>query len=129
MALCAARDAAVLKVVYAFGLRRTEASRLDVVDLRCNRKAAQFGEFGTVMVRFGKSPKGSPPKRRTVLLVPEMDWVVVTWQHVSAGDWTTLRRRRQPPAGPRGTLMLPQQISHRSAVIQIAPASSFQSTG
>lgn len=27
-------------------------------------------------VRYGKSSKGTPPKRRTVLLVPQMDWVV-----------------------------------------------------
>jgi site-specific recombinase XerD len=27
-------------------------------------------------VRWGKSSNGSPPKRRTVLTVPEMDWVV-----------------------------------------------------
>jgi integrase/recombinase XerC len=66
-ALCALRDAAVLKTVYAFGTRRTESSRLDLVDLRRNRKAPQFGSFGSVMVRFGKAQKGSPPKRRTVL--------------------------------------------------------------
>jgi integrase len=75
-ALCALRDAAVLKAVYAFGTRRTESSRLDLVDLRRNRKAPHFGSFGSVMVRFGKAQKGSPPKRRTVLTVPEMDWVV-----------------------------------------------------
>jgi integrase/recombinase XerC len=39
-ALCAARDAAVLKTVYAFGLRRREASRLDLADLRRNRARA-----------------------------------------------------------------------------------------
>ena len=75
-ALCALRDAAVLKSVYAFGTRRTESSRLDLVDLRRNRKAPRFGGFGSITVRFGKSQKGSPPKRRTVLTVPEMDWVV-----------------------------------------------------
>jgi site-specific recombinase XerD len=75
-ALCALRDGAVLKSVYAFGMRRTESSRLDLVDLRRNRKAPQFGGFGSVMVRFGKSQKGSPPKWRTVLTVPEMDWIV-----------------------------------------------------
>jgi site-specific recombinase XerD len=75
-ALCALRDAAVLKTVYGFGLRRTESSRLDLVDLRRNRKAPQFGGFGAAMVRFGKAQSGSPPKRRTVLMVPQMDWAV-----------------------------------------------------
>lgn len=88
-ALCAARDAAVLKVIYAFGLRRTEASRLDLADLRRNRKAPKFGNFGSLMVRFGKAPKGAPAKRRTVLLVPEMDWVVDTLT-----DWVTELRPR-----------------------------------
>ena len=84
-ALCALRDAAVLKSVYAFGMRRTESSRLDLVDLRRNRKAPQFGGFGSVMVRFGKSQKGSPPKRRTVLTVPEMDWIVEVLDQWVAG--------------------------------------------
>ena len=70
------RDAATLKTVYAFGTRRSESSRLDLVDLRRNRKAPQFGTYGSLMVRYGKSSKGSPPKRRTVLTVPEMDWIV-----------------------------------------------------
>lgn len=91
-ALCALRDAAVLKTVYAFGVRRTEASRLDLVDLRRSRKAPKFGNFGSLMVRFGKASKGSPPKRRVVLTVPEMDWVVDVLQ-----DWLTEMR---PQFGP-----------------------------
>lgn len=44
------------------------------------------------MVRYGKAPKGAPPKRRTVLLVPEMDWVVDTLT-----DWLTELRPRFSP--------------------------------
>lgn len=86
-ALVAVRDAAILKVVYAFGLRRQEASRLDLADLRRSRAAPAFGAYGSLMVRYGKSTTGSPPKRRTVLLVPEMDWVIDTLQ-----DWMTEQR-------------------------------------
>lgn len=93
-ALAAVRDAAVLKTVYAFGVRRTEASRLDLVDLRPNRKAPEFGGFGSLMVRYGKASKGSPPKRRTVLTVPEMDWVIDTLR-----DWLTETRPRFSPGG------------------------------
>lgn len=75
-ALTALRNAAVLKTIYAYGTRRTESSRVDLVDLRRNRKAPQFGAYGSMVVRFGKSSKGAPPKRRTVLTVPEMDWAV-----------------------------------------------------
>ncbi|MGW1752564.1 tyrosine-type recombinase/integrase [Streptomyces sp. NPDC002092] len=75
-ALTALRDAAVLKTIYAYGTRRTESSRVDLVDLRRSRSAPEFDRFGSMTVRHGKSSKGAPPKRRSVLLVPEMDWAV-----------------------------------------------------
>jgi site-specific recombinase XerD len=80
-ALAAQRDAIVLKTIYAFGLRRREAWGLDLADLRHNPKARQFGRVGALFVRFGKSSNGSPPKRRTVLTVPEMDWIVPVLEH------------------------------------------------
>ncbi|MFI2214919.1 tyrosine-type recombinase/integrase [Streptomyces sp. NPDC020141] len=73
-ALCALRDAAVIKTVYGYGTRRTESSRVDLVDVRANPKMPVFGRYGAVMVRYGKTVKGGPPKRRTVLTVPELDW-------------------------------------------------------
>jgi site-specific recombinase XerD len=82
-ALAALRDAAVLKTVYAYGLRRREARGLDLADLRHNPKAPGFGRFGALFVRYGKSSRGGPAKRRTVLLVPEMDWVVAVLE-----QWT-----------------------------------------
>ncbi|MEV0732315.1 tyrosine-type recombinase/integrase [Polymorphospora sp. NPDC050346] len=75
-AVTAMRDSAFLKTVYAFGLRRREAVLLDLVDLRSNPKVREYGRFGAVFVRYGKASRGSPPKRRMVLTVPEMDWVV-----------------------------------------------------
>lgn len=75
-ALAAQRDAVLLKAIYAFGLRRREAWGLDLADLRHNPNVAQFGRVGGVFVRWGKSSKGSQPKRRTVYLVPEMDWLL-----------------------------------------------------
>jgi len=75
-ALTAQRDAILLKVIYAFGLRRQEAWGLNIQDLRHNPRAAHHGRVGALFVRWGKSSRGGPPKRRTVLLVPEMDWVV-----------------------------------------------------
>jgi site-specific recombinase XerD len=94
--LGAARDAALLKLVYAFGLRRTEASQLDIVDLRRNPRLPQFDRFGSLMVRYGKASKGAAPKRRCVLLVPEMDWVIDVLD-----QWLTeLRPRFLPGAHP-----------------------------
>jgi hypothetical protein len=80
-ALTAMRDSALLKAFYAFGLRRQEACGLDVTDLRHNPNAPQYRRYGGVFVRGGKSSKGSPPKRRTVFTVPEMDWIVEVLDH------------------------------------------------
>lgn len=72
--LAAFRDATLLKVVYGWGLRRTEAVRLDLADLHASPGAPAFGRYGAVHVRWGKSSRGSPPKRRTVHSV--FDWAV-----------------------------------------------------
>lgn len=105
-ALPAMRDSALLKTVYAFGLRRQEAVGLDVVDLRRNSKVPSYGSCGGVFVRWGKSSKGSTAKRRTVLTVPELDWIVPVLEHyltevrpqLGAGRhpamWITERRGR-----------------------------------
>jgi site-specific recombinase XerD len=75
-ALTAMRDAALLKTVYAFGLRRNETRMLDLADLRRAQKTPQYRQYGGLLVRYGKASRGSPPKRRTVLTVPEMDWII-----------------------------------------------------
>lgn len=95
-ALAAARDAAVLKTIYAYGLRRQEAAMLDLADFRRNPKVKRFGRCGGLFVRFGKASPGCPPKRRTVLLVPEMDWILPVHQ-----QWLTqLRPLFSPGAHP-----------------------------
>lgn len=73
-ALAAYRDATVFKVVYGWGLRRTETAKLDVVDWARNPHAPKFGRYGSLSVRYGKAKRGQPPRRRTVLSV--MDWAV-----------------------------------------------------
>lgn len=107
-ALCALRDAAVIKSVYAFGLRRTEASQLDLTDLRGNPKAPIFRGIGSVMVRYGKSSRGGPPKRRTVLTVVEMSWVVDTVEH-----WLTEVRPQFAP-GRHPALWVTERIGRLS---------------
>ncbi len=74
--LSAFRDATIFKTAYAWGLRRREVARLDVVDFTRNAHAPQFAGFGVLSVRWGKASKGSPPRRRNVLTV--MDWAVET---------------------------------------------------
>ncbi|MFD5327976.1 hypothetical protein [Streptomyces sp. NPDC127092] len=75
-ALAGLRDAAASKTVYAFGLRRQETCCLDLPDLRRSPKAPQYGRLGALFVRYGKVSRGGPPKRRTLLTVPEFDWIV-----------------------------------------------------
>ena len=73
-ALAAYRDATLFKVIYGWGLRRTEASRLDMTDWGRNPAAPEFGRFGTLHVRYGKAKRGQPPRRRNVASV--MAWAV-----------------------------------------------------
>lgn len=59
-------------------------------------------------VRYGKSSKGTPPKRRTVLLVPEMNWVVDVldeWVH-------EIRPRLSPDRHP--ALWVTERVGHMS---------------
>jgi integrase/recombinase XerC len=73
-ALAAYRDATIFKVIYGWGLRRTETARLDVADFGRNSRAPHFGRYGTLNVRYGKAKRGQPPRRRNVLSV--MGWAV-----------------------------------------------------
>lgn len=75
-ALAALRDAHMIKTTYAYGLRRNELCRLELADLRPNPHMPEWGTYGSLHVRFGKATRGSSPRRRTVLTVPEFDWVV-----------------------------------------------------
>ena len=72
--LAAWRDAALWKTVFAWGLRRTEATMLDVGDCHRHPGAERFGTFGALHVRFGKAVRGGQPRRRTVLSL--IDWAV-----------------------------------------------------
>lgn len=73
-ALAAYRDATLFKVVYGWGLRRTETSKLDVADFGRNPAAPEFGRHGMLHVRYGKAVRGQPPRRRNVAAV--MGWAV-----------------------------------------------------
>lgn len=91
-ALGALRDAQLLKTVYAFGLRRTEAVKLDLTDLHHSSAVPAWGKFGAIHVRWAKASRGSAPRRRTVLLVPEFDW----WVH-GMQQWVEEARHRFAP--------------------------------
>ncbi len=73
-ALAAYRDATLFKVMYGWGLRRTETSKLDVVDWGRNPAAPELGGYGMLNVRYGKAKRGQPPRRRNIASV--MGWAV-----------------------------------------------------
>jgi integrase/recombinase XerC len=73
-ALAAYRDATLFKVMYGWGLRRTETSKLDLADWGRNPAAPEFGRYGMLNVRYGKAKRGQPPRRRNVASV--MGWAV-----------------------------------------------------
>lgn len=114
-ALAAYRDATVFKVIYAWGLRCTETSKLDVSDWYRSPQAPELGKFGKLEVRWGKASRGSPPKRRTVHTV--MPWAV----HAVEDYVLNIRPRYGFADRPalwlteRGGRLRPRQIEERFA--------------
>ncbi|MDQ7910992.1 tyrosine-type recombinase/integrase [Phytohabitans sp. ZYX-F-186] len=71
--LAAFRDGMVLKVMYAWGLRRREAVLLDVADWLPNLHAPELGAFGALRVRRG--PAG-PAQTTTRVVLSLFPWAV-----------------------------------------------------
>lgn len=119
-ALAAYRDATVFKVMYGWGLRCTETSKLDVTDWYRNPEAPELGKFGKLEVRWGKASHGSPPKRRTVCTV--MPWAVEAVEDYVVN----VRPRCGFPGHPalwlteRGGRLRPRQIEERFAAYRQA---------
>jgi integrase/recombinase XerC len=115
-ALTAYRDATVLKVIYGWGLRCAEASKLDVTDWYKNPKAPELGRFGMLHVRWGKRSRGSAPKRRPVASL--MPWAVEAVEDYL----TNIRPRFGRPDLPamwlteRGGRLRPREIEDRFAL-------------
>lgn len=114
-ALAAYRDATVFKVIYGWGLRCNETSRLDTTDFYRNPKAPELGRFGSLQVRYGNASRGSGPRRRMVLSV--MPWAVEAVQ-----DYLVNIRPRYRCSGgsavwltERGGRLKPREMEERFA--------------
>lgn len=70
------RDSAFFKTVYAWGLRREEATHLDLFDRHYNAEVPQWGEYGSLDVRWGKPAKNGQKRRRTVFTLAEFAWAI-----------------------------------------------------
>ncbi|WP_248243322.1 tyrosine-type recombinase/integrase [Microbacterium kunmingense] len=113
--VAAFRIATIMKTAYAWGLRRNEVRQLDLVDLAANPRARQFGDVGIVYVRHGKAMRGAPPKRRTVLTLPEFDWIVEC-----LSEWREQVRPLVAP--PRSTALWPSERSNVIAADSLSRA-------
>lgn len=119
-ALAAYRDATLFKVIYGWGLRRTETAKLDLADWGRNPAAVEFGRFGMLHVRYGKAVRGQPPRRRNVASI--MGWAVE-----AVADYVdNIRPRFGCPEHPalwvteRGTRINPAEINARFVVYRDA---------
>jgi integrase/recombinase XerC len=115
-ALTAYRDATLLKVLYAWGLRCNEACQLDVTDFYQSAKAPELGRYALIHVRYGKRSRGSAPKRRTVHTV--MPWAAEALADYLDNVRPRYRDSQDDPAvflTERGGRLRPREVEERFA--------------
>jgi integrase/recombinase XerC len=119
-ALARYRDATLFKVLYAWGLRGSEASGLDVTDFHAHAGAPELGRFGCLSVRSGRRDRGLPPRRRTVVSV--MPWAVDAVEAYLADVRPRYRTSHHPAMWPteRGGRLRAREIEDRFAAYRDA---------
>ena len=90
---------------------------LDVQDFGPNPHVPAYGDFGAVTVRWAKGTTGSGPRRRTVLTVPEFDWVVDLLRF-----WITERGRAHFATADRSAAPWPSERAERIRVGSLSDA-------
>lgn len=102
-------------MIYGWGLRCTEVSKLDRTDWYRNPKAPELGRFGNLHVRWGKRAKGSQPKRRTVPSL--MPWAVEVVEDYLTNVRPRFGRLDHPAMWltERGGRLRPREIENRFA--------------
>ncbi len=73
------RDKVLYLIIYFYGLRANEVSMMDTKDFINNPQKPQWESFGGIIVRYGKSHAGCPPKRRTVWTISETAVNYLKW--------------------------------------------------
>lgn len=117
-ALPAYRDATLLKIIYAWGLRITEAVSLEVTDFYTNAHAPELGRYGMLQVRNGKAPAGGAPKRRSVVSL--LPWAVEAVQDYVENVWPGVRTEGSNALwfSERGTRMRSRELQDRFAALR-----------
>lgn len=101
-------DSIAFKLCYAYGLRRRELTMLEMHDFGPNPHVPAYGEFGAVTVRWAKGTAGSGRRRRTVLTVPQFEWVVPMLQ-----AWTSPGHRDRFTTAERSAALWPSERGNR----------------
>lgn len=114
-ALGAYRDASLFKATYAWGLRAREAALLEVTDFYRNPHAPEFGNFGMLLVRNGKSSRGGAPKRRSVATLHV--WAAEAVKDYVENVWPLVRTESSNAlwVSERGGPVSPAHLSRRFA--------------
>lgn len=119
-ALAAHRDAVMFLTILGWGTRRTETSWLKVGDFRRNPKLTDHGRYGQLVVRRGKSARGSPPRRRVIVTVYR--WSSLAVEHYLAEVRPRFFGRHADTGAlfptERGQRISPRQIDDRFASIR-----------
>jgi len=105
------RDSMAFKLCYAYGLRRQELAKLETVDFGPNPHIPEYGMFGALTVRWAKGTAASGPRRRTVLTVPEFEWVVPMME-----KWMSSTRRGRFATADRSLALWPSERSARVGI-------------
>jgi site-specific recombinase XerD len=84
---------------------------LNISDWGPNAKAAQFGRYGVLNVRWGKATRGSPPRQRTVL-------TTMGWAAEAVAEWIG-EIRPAYVSGPKA-MMWPTERGNRVASAAIS---------
>jgi integrase len=70
------RDGMLIKLTYAYGLRRAEAAGMIYTDFNRNVFAPEFRNCGSITVRNGKAKPRGPKRTRVIHTSQIMDWIV-----------------------------------------------------
>jgi site-specific recombinase XerD len=109
------RDATLFKVAYAWGLRAAEVAGLDVTDFYRNPHAPEFGAYGMVLVRNGKTSRGGAAKRRSVATLH--GWAADVVKDYVENIWPLIRAETSNAlwVSERGVRISAVQVSRRFA--------------
>lgn len=105
------RDKVLYLIIYYYGLRVNEVSKADTTDFISNPRKPEWGNFGGIIVKHGKSTAGSPPKRRTVWTISENAVKYIKWYLENVRPLFGFDEINSLFLSERGTMLTPNSIT------------------